>query len=169
MSRFSQSSTVIATPHTYPNFLNKGNNARQMKMPNCFSYPSVFVDACENLVMANDVATPSNPPVALIKEEELEKPPFDVNVSQRSREEEPSRRVVRTRVDRSAWDCQLSPNPHALAIYIEFVPTHGAAPKRFEECQCEDDDVRLHCRTWVLGDGHYRWLRGLINPFSMEH
>jgi hypothetical protein len=21
----------------------------------------------------------------------------------------------------------------------------------------------------VLGDGHYRWLRGLINPLSMEH
>ncbi len=48
--------------------------------------------------------------------------------------------------------------PHALAIYLEFVPTYGAAPKRFKECQCEDDDVRLHCRTWVLGDGHYRWL-----------
>jgi len=76
---------------------------------------------------------------------------------------------VRTRVDRSVWDRQLSPNPHALAIYLEFVPTHGAAPERFEECQCEDDDVRLHCRTWIPGDGHYRWLRGLINPLSMEH
>ncbi len=42
-------------------------------------------------------------------------------------------------------------------------------PKRFEESQCEDDDVRLHCRTWVPADGHYRWLRGLINPLSMEH
>ncbi len=49
----------------------------------------------------------------------------------------------------------MSPNPHALTIYLEFVPAHGAAPKRFEECQCEDDDVRFHCRTWVLGDGHY--------------
>jgi hypothetical protein len=28
---------------------------------------------------------------------------------------------------------------------------------------------RLHCQTWVPGDGHYRWLRGPINPFSMEH
>jgi hypothetical protein len=37
--------------------------------------------------------------------------------------------------------------------------------ERFEECQCEDDDVRFHYRTWVLGDGHYRWLRGPINPF----
>jgi hypothetical protein len=56
--------------------------------------------------------------------------------------------VVRTQVDRSALDRQLSLNPHALAIYLKFVPPHGAAPKRFEECQCEDDDVRLHCQTW---------------------
>ncbi len=79
-----------------------------------------------------------------------------MNVSQRSCEEKSSRRVVRTRVDRSAWDHQLSPNPHALTIYLEFVPTRGAALERFEECQCEDDDVRLHCRTWVPGDGQYR-------------
>jgi hypothetical protein len=92
-----------------------------------------------------------------------------VNVSQRSREEEPSIREVRTWVDRSAWDRRLSPNPHALAIYLEFVPVQGVTPERFEECQCEDDDVRLHCRTWVPGDGHYRWLRGPINPLSMEH
>jgi hypothetical protein len=92
-----------------------------------------------------------------------------VNVFQRSREEEPSRIVVCTWVARSVWDRRLSPNPHALAIYLEFVPTQGAAPKRFEECQYEDDDVRLHCRTWVPGDGHYRWLRGPINPLPMEH
>ncbi len=77
--------------------------------------------------------------------------------------------MVRTRVDRSAWDRRLSPNPHALTIYFEFVPACGAAPKRFEKCQCEDDDVRLHYRTWVPSDGHYRWLRGPINPLSMEH
>jgi hypothetical protein len=63
----------------------------------------------------------------------------------------------------------ISPNPHALTIYLEFVPIHGAALERFEECQCEDDDVRLHCPIWVPGDGHYRWLQGPINPFSMEH
>jgi len=63
----------------------------------------------------------------------------------------------------------LSLNPHALAIYLEFVLARGAAPERFDECQCEDDDVRLHCRTWILGDGHYRWLRGPINPLSMGH
>jgi hypothetical protein len=42
--------------------------------------------------------------------------------------------VVRTRVARSVWDRRLSPNPHTLAIYLEFVPARGAAPKRFEEC-----------------------------------
>jgi len=77
--------------------------------------------------------------------------------------------VVRTKVARSVWDRRLSPNPRALAIYLEFVPARGVAPKRFEECQCEDDDVRLHCRTWVPGDGHYRWLRGPINPLPLEH
>jgi len=115
----------------------------------------VFVDAGENLVMADDVTTPSNPPVSLVKKEELEEAPLNVNVSQQSREEEPFRKVVRTQVDRSAWDSRLFPNPHALTIYLEFVPACGTAPKRFVECQCEDDDVRLHCRTWVSGDGHY--------------
>ncbi len=84
--------------------------------------------------MADDVVMPSNPPVAPIEQEELEEASFDVNVFQRSREEEPSRRMVRTRVDCSAWDRRLSPNPHALAIYLEFVPIHGAVSKRFEEC-----------------------------------
>jgi len=92
-----------------------------------------------------------------------------LNVSQRPREKEPPKRVVRTRIDRSVWDCRLSPNPHALAIYLEFVLARGAAPERFEECQCEDDDVRLHYRTWVPGDGHYRWLQGPINPLPLEH
>jgi hypothetical protein len=71
------------------------------------------------LVMADDDATPSNPPVAPIQQEELEEVPFALNVSQQSHEEKPPKRVVRTRVDRSVWDCQLSPNPHALAIYLE--------------------------------------------------
>jgi hypothetical protein len=121
------------------------------------------------LVMADDDAMPSNPLVALIQQEELEEAPLDLNVSQWPREEELPKRVVRTRVDRSVWDCRLSPNPHALAIYLEFVPACGAAPERFKECQCEDDDVRLHCRTWVPSDGHYRWLRGPINPLPLEH
>ncbi len=92
-----------------------------------------------------------------------------MNVFQRSREEELSRKVLRTRVNRSTWDGRLSPNSHALAIYLKCVPVCGTTLERFEECQCEDDDVRFHCRTWVLGDGHYCWLRGPINPLSMEH
>ncbi len=119
--------------------------------------------------MANDVATPSNPPISPIEKEEFEKTPLDMNVSQWLHEKKSSRRVVHTRVDHSAWDRRLFPNPHALTIYLEFVPTRATAPERFEECQCEDDNVCLHCRTWVLGDGHYHWLRGPINPFSMEH
>ncbi len=115
----------------------------------------VFVDAGENLVMADDVATPSNPPISLVKKEELEEALLDVNVSERSHKEELSRRVVHTRVDRSTWDRRLSLNPHALTICLEFVPTCGAAPERFKECQCEDDNVCFHCRTWVPGDGQY--------------
>jgi len=56
----------------------------------------VFVDASENLVIADDVATPSNPLVTPVEQEELEETPLDVNVSQQSCEEEPPRKVVRT-------------------------------------------------------------------------
>jgi len=42
----------------------------------------VFVDASENLVMVDDVATPSNPPISLVKKEELEEAPVDMNVFQ---------------------------------------------------------------------------------------
>jgi hypothetical protein len=55
--------------------------------------------------------------------------------------------MVRTRVDRLTWDRRLSPNSHALAIYLKFVYVRGAALKRFKECQCENDDVHFHCRT----------------------
>jgi len=103
-------------------------------MPNWFGYLSNFVDVGENLVMADDVVTPSDSPVTPVKKEEFEEMSLDVNVSQRLCEEEPSRRMVRTRVDRSAWDHRLSPNPHALTIYLEFVPARGTAPERFKEC-----------------------------------
>jgi hypothetical protein len=81
-----------------------------------------------------------------------------MNVFQRPHEKKSFKRVVRIRVDRSAWDRQLSSNPHVLVIYLKFVPTSGVALERFEECQCEDDNVRLHCQTWVPSDGHYLWL-----------
>jgi hypothetical protein len=44
----------------------------------------VIVNASEDSVMVDDVVTPLNPPVAFVKEEELEETPLDVNVSQRS-------------------------------------------------------------------------------------
>ncbi len=89
--------------------------------------------------MADDVATPSNPLVAPVDKEELEEVSLDevaleVNVFQWSRKEEPSKKVVCTRIVRSAWDHQLSPNPHAFAIYLEIIPARGVAPERFEEC-----------------------------------
>jgi len=86
------------------------------------------------LVMMDDDAPLSNPPVAPIQQEELEEAPLDLNVSQQPREEKSPRRVVRTQVARSVWDRRLSPNPRALAIYLEFVPARGATLERFEEC-----------------------------------
>jgi hypothetical protein len=80
----------------------------------------VFVDAGENLVMADDVATPSNPLISLVEKEKLKETPLDVNVFQRSCKKKLSKRVVRTQIDRSTWDRRLSPNPHALAIYLDF-------------------------------------------------
>jgi hypothetical protein len=38
------------------------------------------------LVMADNDVTPSNPPVAPVQQEELEKTPLNLNVSQRPRE-----------------------------------------------------------------------------------
>ncbi len=52
--------------------------------------------------MADDVAMPLNPLVSPVEKEELEEASLDMNVSQRLCEEEPSRRVVHTQVNRSA-------------------------------------------------------------------
>ncbi len=65
----------------------------------------VFVDASEDSIMANDVATPSNLLIVPVEEEEFEETPLDVNVSQWLCKEEPSRIVVHTRIDPSTWDC----------------------------------------------------------------
>ncbi len=89
-----------------------------MQMPNYFSYLSICINASENLVMADNIVTPLNPLITPIKKEELEDTSHDVNVFQQLHEEKPFKRVVRTRVDHSAWDCQLFPNPHALTIYL---------------------------------------------------
>jgi hypothetical protein len=39
-----------------------------MQIPNVSTTPLVFVDACEDLVMANDFVTLLNPPFALVEE-----------------------------------------------------------------------------------------------------
>jgi len=39
--------------------------------------------------------------------------------------------MVHIRIDRSAWDRRLSPNPHALVIYFEFVHARGTVLERF--------------------------------------
>jgi len=54
----------------------------------------VFVDANEYSIMADDVITPLNPPIALVKGEEFEEALLDVNVSQWPHKEEPSKIVV---------------------------------------------------------------------------
>jgi hypothetical protein len=120
--------------------------------------PLVFVDAGEDSNMTDDVVIPSNPLVAPVEEAELEETPLNVNVSQWLCDEKPFQRVVHTRIDHSAWDHQLSSIPHVLAIYLEFFPVHRIVSEKFEKCQCEDNDVRLHYQTWVPGDSHYHWL-----------
>jgi hypothetical protein len=152
--------------YAYSNFLNKGNNPFRMQVLNCFGYLSIFVDACENFVMADDVATPLNPLVALVEKEELKKAPLDetsldVNVSQRLREKEPSKRLVRIQVDRSAWDRQLSSNAHALTIYLEFFLAQGTALGKFEEHQCEDDNVGFLVMAIIVS------YEAQSTPFSM--
>ncbi len=83
MFKFSWGSVVIPTPYAYPNLLNKkASTPFERKYHNVSATLLVFVDAGENLVMADDVATPSNPLVSLVEKEELEKTPLDMNVSQ---------------------------------------------------------------------------------------
>ncbi len=83
MFEFSWGSAVTPTLYAYPNLLNKKvSNPSERKYHIIFATLLVFVDTCENLVMADDVAMPSNPPVSLIEKEELEEAPFNVNVFQ---------------------------------------------------------------------------------------
>jgi hypothetical protein len=56
-------------------------------------------------------------------------------------------RVVRTQVAQSIWDHQVSPNPSVLAIYLELVPTFENKDGRFDECQCENDNIHLFSLT----------------------
>jgi hypothetical protein len=74
MFEFSWSSAVTPTPYAYPNSLNKKTSTPFERKYHIVSATLlVFIDAGENLVMVDDVATPSNPPVSLVEKEELEK------------------------------------------------------------------------------------------------
>jgi len=96
--------------------------------------PLIFIDVGEDLIMVSDVDMPSNLLIVPIEEEKLEETSFDVNVSQWSNLKKLFRKMVRTQVNCLAWDCRLFLNLRALTIYLKFVPAHGAAPIRFEEC-----------------------------------
>jgi hypothetical protein len=74
----------------------KASTLSERKYHNVSTTLLVFVDAGENLIMADDVATPSNLPISLVEKEELEEAPFDMNVFQWSCEEKPSKKVVCT-------------------------------------------------------------------------
>jgi hypothetical protein len=50
-----------------------------------------------------------------------------MNVSQWLWEQDSSKKMVHIQVNHSTWDHHLSPNPHALVIYLKFVPTRGVA------------------------------------------
>jgi hypothetical protein len=77
--------------------------------------------------MANDVVTPLNPWVTPVEKEKVEEASLDMNVSQWLWEQDSSKKMVHIQVNHSTWDHHLSPNPHALVIYLKFVPTRGVA------------------------------------------
>jgi hypothetical protein len=91
MFKFSRGFAVTPTPYAYPNLLNKkASTLSECKYHIVSTSLLVFVDACENLVMVDDVATPSNLLGSLVEKEELEEASLDVNVSQRSHKKKPS-------------------------------------------------------------------------------
>lgn len=81
-----------------------------------------------------------------------------------------NQKVVCVRVAQLVWDCHVSPNLHTLAIYLKLVHVLETRFERFDECECEceDDDIHVFRKILVLGDEHYRWLKGPINLLSME-
>ncbi len=147
MSRFSWSSIVTTTHYAYPNFLNKGIDPLQMQVPNYFGYPFGFFLwrwrfnyyrwCCYAFESSNCASRRGRTWRSIAWCECL------LIVARRI--------TIQKSGAHSSWlfdmGSSIVSNPHALAIYLEFVPTCGVMLKRFEECQCEDDDVRLHCQT----------------------
>jgi hypothetical protein len=58
----------------------KASTLFECKYPIIFATLLVFVDASENLVMADDVVMPSNLLISLVEKEEFKKTLVDVNV-----------------------------------------------------------------------------------------
>ncbi len=72
MFEFSWNFVVTPTPYAYLNLLNKkASIASERKYHIVSATLLVFVDAGENLVMADDVATPLNPLVSLVEKEKI--------------------------------------------------------------------------------------------------
>jgi hypothetical protein len=68
----------------------------------------LFVDASENLVVVNDVATPSNPPIAPVEKEKLE----DAPLNGRAKKNRPEKWcVVESIVRLGIVDCLLTHMP----------------------------------------------------------
>jgi hypothetical protein len=60
------------------------------------------------------------------------------------------------------WDRHVLPNPHVFSIYLQLILALRIKLERFYE-------VNTRMTTFEFSsDGHYHWLKGLINPFSME-
>jgi hypothetical protein len=68
MFEFSWGFAVTPTLYAYLNLLNKKvSTPSERKYPIIYATLLVFVDVSENLVMADDVATPLNPLVSLVE------------------------------------------------------------------------------------------------------
>ncbi len=68
MFQFSWGSTITPTPYAYLNLLNKKTSTPFERKYHIVSATLlVFVDVGENLVMVDDVTTPSNPLVSLVE------------------------------------------------------------------------------------------------------
>jgi hypothetical protein len=90
--------------------------------------------------MADDAITSSSLLVVPIEDENIKKPPINVNVSQWPREKKSIENVLRTRVVQSMWDHHLLFNPHIFSIYLELIFALGI---KFDECQHGDDDIHV--------------------------
>jgi hypothetical protein len=93
---------------------------------------------------------------------------ISVNVCQQPCEKKLIEKVVCIRVVQLVWDHCVSLNPHALVVYLKLIHALRTRLENFDECYCKDDNVHIFYRTWVLSNGHYCWLKGLITSLLVE-